>query len=137
MKRMSVRLPSLEQIRELGGRFELVLPLAQTTALQRACLHPSRGLTNSCRQVVLLRQAYDDALKDVAPISPGEAPFAEFIDVVLNMTANTCSFDVSEPSAFTVPCGLVGGLLVGLMLVVRLFEEATCSSLSRQSKKRR
>ena len=128
--------------------YYLLLKRPPFSGRSRVCLHPSRGLTNSCRQVVLLRQAYDDSLKDVdvpampmlpftAPVSPGEAPFAEFIDVVLNMQANTCSFDVSKPSAFTVPCGLVGGLLVGLMLVVRLFEEATCSSLSRQSKKRR
>jgi hypothetical protein len=60
-----------------------------------------------------------------APISPGEAPFAEFIDIVLNTEGNTCSFDVSEPPAFTVPRGLAGGLPAGPMPVVRHFEKAT------------
>jgi amidase len=58
-----------------------------------------------------------------APISPEEAPFAEFIDIVLNTKATTFSLDVSEPPAFTVSCGLVGGLPVGQMLVIRDFEE--------------
>src|SRR3982074_2499262 len=38
-----------------------------------------------------------------------------------NMQANTCWFDVSGHPAFTVPCGHVNGLPVGLMLVGRHF----------------
>jgi amidase len=92
---------------------------------------------------VLLRQAYDDALKDVdvlvmptipftaTPIPPVDAPLGEFIDTALNMQANTCPFDVSGHPAFTVPCGMVDGLPVGLMLVGRHFEEATLIQLAR------
>lgn len=41
------------------------------------------------------------------------------------MQHNTCPFDVSGHPAFTVPCGLVNGLPVGMMLVGRHFDEAT------------
>ena len=59
---------------------------------------------------VLLRRAYDEALRkfDVlamptipftaTPIPPPDAPLNTVIDVALNMQANTCSFDVSGPS---------------------------------------
>jgi len=53
------------------------------------------------------------------------------IDTALNMQANTCSFDVSGHPAFTVPCGRVNGLPVGLMLVGRHFEETTLIRLAR------
>jgi Asp-tRNA(Asn)/Glu-tRNA(Gln) amidotransferase A subunit family amidase len=48
--------------------------------------------------------------------------------------ANTCSFDVSGDPAFTVPCGRVNGLPVGLMLVWRRFEEVTPIGLTRTIK---
>jgi amidase len=51
--------------------------------------------------------------------------------VALNMQANTCPFDVSGHPAFTVPCGRVNGLPVGLMLVGRHFEETTLIRLAR------
>jgi amidase len=41
------------------------------------------------------------------------------------MQHNTCPFDVSGNPAFTVPCGMVRGLPVGMMLVGRHFDEAT------------
>jgi hypothetical protein len=124
---MSVRLASLEQKRELGGRFELVPPPAQSTALQRAfkgslasfarleeLVPPGRAAAAGLRRCFEgRRRAGIPTLSFTAPISPGEAPLVEFIEVVLNM------------EAFTAQCGLVGGVPVGLMLVVRHFEEAT------------
>jgi amidase len=65
------------------------------------------------------------------PIPPADAPLGIAIDTALNMQANTCSFDVSGHPAFTVPCGRVNGLPVGLMLVGRHFEEATLLRLAR------
>jgi amidase len=47
------------------------------------------------------------------------------VDCALNMQQNTCPFDVSGHPAFTVPCGKVNGLPIGMMLVGRHFEEAT------------
>jgi amidase len=91
---------------------------------------------------VQLRRAYDEALEkfDVlamptipftaTPIPSADAPLNTIIDVALNMQANTCSFDVSGHPAFTVPCGRVNGLPVGVMLVGRHFEEPTLIRLA-------
>jgi amidase len=91
---------------------------------------------------VLLRRAYDEALEkyDVlamptipftaTPIPPHDAPLNAVIDIALNMQANTCSFDVSGHPAFTVPCGRVNDLPVGMMLVGRRFEETTLIRLA-------
>ena len=49
----------------------------------------------------------------------------EYIDLALNMQHNTCPIDVSNHPAFTIPCGMVGGLPVGLMLVAKHFDEAS------------
>jgi amidase len=86
---------------------------------------------------VLLRQGYDAALKKYDVLAMPTLPFPatkipaanasreEYVDLALNMQQNTCPFDVSGHPAFTVPCGKVGGLPVGLMLVGRHFDEAT------------
>src|ERR1700721_1630970 len=93
-------------------------------------------------KLVLLRRGYDAALEKfdalvmptipftATPIPPPDAPLGCAIDTALNMQANTCSFDVSGHPAFTVPCGRVNGLPVGLMLVGRHFEETTLMRLA-------
>ena len=85
---------------------------------------------------VLLRAAYDQALGDVDMLAMPTIPFTAtripdadcpretYVDVALNMQANTCPFDVSGNPAFTIPCGRKDGLPVGLMLVGRHFEES-------------
>ncbi len=86
---------------------------------------------------VLLRDAYAEALNEVdilamptipftaTEIPPADCPLEQYVDLALNMQANTCPFDVSGNPAFTLPCAQKGGLPVGLMLVGRHFEEAT------------
>jgi amidase len=86
---------------------------------------------------LLLRNAYDAVLErfDVlamptipfpaTPIPSADAPREVYVDSALNMQQNTCPFDVSGHPAFTVPCGTVEGLPVGLMLVGKHFDEAT------------
>ncbi len=86
---------------------------------------------------VLARQAYDDALSryDVlamptlpfpaTKIPPADCAREEYVDLALNMQQNTCPFDVSGHPAFTLPCGKVGGLPIGLMMVGKHFDEAT------------
>ena len=86
---------------------------------------------------VLLRQAYDEPLKRYDAIAMPTLPFPatrlprpdcareDYVDLALNMQQNTCPFDVSGHPALTVPCGMVGGLPVGLMLVGKHFDEAT------------
>ena len=49
------------------------------------------------------------------------------------MQQNTCPFDVSGHPAFTVPCGKVNGLPIGMMLVGRHFEEATLIRAAKRS----
>ncbi|MFT3671899.1 amidase [Aestuariivirga sp.] len=82
-----------------------------------------------------LRAAYDEALSrfDVlampttpfpATLLPLEnAGFAERVSRGLDMEGNTAPFDASGHPAISVPCGLVGGLPVGLMLVARHHDE--------------
>lgn len=84
-----------------------------------------------------LRAAYDDALEhfDVLamPTIPFRAPplpeancgLEEWITVALNMEGNTAPFDVSGHPAISVPCGMDGGLPVGLMFVAKRFDEAS------------
>jgi amidase len=86
---------------------------------------------------VLLRNAYDAVLKDydlmVMPTIPFPAtriPAADasrevYVDAALNMQQNTCPFDVSGHPAFTIPCGKVDGLPVGMMLAGKHFDETT------------
>ena len=89
---------------------------------------------------VLLRKAYDDVLAaydaiamptipfPATKIPPADCPREVYVDTALNMQQNTCPFDVSGHPALTVPCGKVGGLPVGMMLVGRHFDEATLLS---------
>jgi amidase len=41
------------------------------------------------------------------------------------MIGNTCPFDITHHPAMTLPCGLIEGLSVGLMLVGKHFDEPT------------
>lgn len=91
---------------------------------------------------VPLRQRYDEALAGVdvlvmptspfpaTEIPPLDVPRERFVDLALNMQANTCPFDVSGHPAFTIPCGKLDGLPVGLMLVGRHYEETTLIRLA-------
>jgi amidase len=132
--------------RGMGTRINDVSPTVKLVLMLGEYMHRNyHGRYHSKAQNlrVLLRQAYDEALQKfdalVMPtipftatlIPPPDAPLNTVIDVALNMQANTCSFDVSGHPAFTVPCGRVNGLPVGLMLVGRHFEEATLIRLAR------
>jgi amidase len=132
--------------RGMGTRINDVSPTVKLVLMLGEYMHRNyHGRYHSKAQNlrVLLRQAYDEALQKfdalVMPtipftatlIPPPDAPLNTVIDVALNMQANTCSFDVSGHPAFTVPCGRVNGLPVGLMLVGRHFEEATLIKLAR------
>src|SRR6267154_2015544 len=49
----------------------------------------------------------------------------DYVDAALNMQQNTCPFDVTGHPALTIPCGMVDGLPIGMMLVGKHFDEAT------------
>ncbi len=82
-----------------------------------------------------LRAAYDDALASHDVLAMPTTPFpatllpspdvslAERVTRGLDMEGNTAPFDASGHPAISVPCGLVEGLPVGLMLISRHFDE--------------
>jgi len=87
-----------------------------------------RGQLRAAYDAVL--EAYDLIAMPTIPfpatrIPPADAPREVYVDAALNMQQNTCPFDVSGHPAFTIPCGTVEGLPIGLMLIGRHFDEAT------------
>lgn len=84
-----------------------------------------------------LAAAYDRALSDfdllVMPTLPlkatkipaPDASREEYVARALEMIPNTCPFDVTGHPAMNLPCELVQGLPVGMMLVGRKWEETT------------
>jgi amidase len=84
-----------------------------------------------------LTAAYDQALETydlllmpttpmkATPLPPPNASREEYVARALEMIANTAPFDISHHPAMSLPCGMVDGLPVGLMLVGRHFAEST------------
>ena len=89
---------------------------------------------NLSRQLTL---AYDTALADydlllmptlpltATPLPAAGAPLEEVIQRAFEMLPNTCPFDVTGHPAMSVPCGMVEGLPVGMMLIGKHWDEAT------------
>jgi amidase len=85
----------------------------------------------------VLRQAYDDVLAHydlllmpTTPMKSQPLPAAhcsreEYLARALEMINNTCPLDASGHPAMSVPCGVIDGLPVGMMLIGRKFDEAT------------
>lgn len=83
------------------------------------------------------RAAYDHALAQwdllvmptlpiVAPPLPApDASLTEYIARAFEMLGNTAAQDITGHPAMSVPCGVVDGLPVGLMLVGRYYAEST------------
>jgi amidase len=84
-----------------------------------------------------LTAAYDAVFKDydllllpttpmkAPPLPPANASREEYVARALEMISNTAPFDITHHPAMSLPCGMVDGLPVGLMLVGRHFEEST------------
>jgi amidase len=81
--------------------------------------------------------AYDNALAQydlllmptlpmkATPLPKPGASREAYVQRAFEMIGNTCPFDLTHHPALTLPCGLVDGLPIGLMLVGRHFDEAT------------
>ena len=84
-----------------------------------------------------LRRSYDEALARcdllLMPTVPGvatplpkpDASVEIVLDRAFGMIANTAQFNCTHHPAMSLPCGLVDGLPVGMMLVAKPFAEET------------
>jgi amidase len=84
-----------------------------------------------------LRRAYDEVLARydlllmptlpivATPLPEANAPVAEILQRGFEMLANTAQFDCTHHPAMSLPCGLLDGLPVGMMLVAKAFDEET------------
>src|SRR5438067_1788541 len=84
-----------------------------------------------------LRQAYDEVLARydlllmptlpmvATPLPEANAPVAQILQRAFEMLANTAQFDCTHHPAMSLPCGMVDGLPVGMMLVAKAFDEET------------
>lgn len=84
-----------------------------------------------------LTAAYDKALDQydllhmptmpmkATPLPKPDAGREEYFQRALEMIGNTCPFDITHHPAMTVPCGLSGGLPIGMMLIGKHSDEAT------------
>ena len=73
---------------------------------------------------------YDLLLMPTVPLTatklPAEdAPISEILARAFELLPNTAPFDCTHHPAMSVPCGMVDGLLVGMMLVGKMYDEAT------------
>ncbi len=85
----------------------------------------------------VLTREYDNALQKydllltptqpmkATPLPPANAPIALWVQRALEMVNNTCPFDVTGHPAMSIPCGLSGGLPVGLQLIGKHWAEST------------
>ncbi len=85
----------------------------------------------------VLRKGYDAALSrydlllmptlpiTAQPLPDADAPLGDYIGRAFEMIANTAPLDITGHPAMSVPCGLVDGLPVGMMLIGRHYGEST------------
>lgn len=84
-----------------------------------------------------LRRTYDEALSRydlllmptlpvvATPLPEPDAPIGEILQRAFEVLGNTQQFDCTHHPAMSLPCGLIDGLPVGMMLVGRMFDEPT------------
>ena len=118
---------------ELSETLKLTMVLGEYF-IQNYCGHYYGKAQNLTRQ---LKQAYDTVLGDfdlllmptlpltATPLPGPDAPLEEVIQRAFEMLPNTCPMDITGHPAMSIPCGLVDGLPVGMMLVAKDYDEGT------------
>ncbi|MEM7543225.1 MAG: amidase [Pseudomonadota bacterium] len=122
-----------EQTHKFGPQTKLVLLTGEYMTQAYGGLYYAKAQNLRPR----LTRAYDEAFENcdlllmpTLPITATEIPPAnagpsEIVARALEMVPNTPAFDMTGHPAISIPCGDVGGLPVGMMLVGRHFEEGT------------
>ncbi len=99
--------------------------------------HRGRYYGKAQNLVRQLQRAYNGALArhdlllmptlpmTATPLPAADAPVAEIIQRAFEMLPNTAPFDCSHHPAMSLPCGMVDGLPVGMMLVGKFHDEST------------
>ena len=115
------------------GRFQKTMPLGHYM-VTRYRGHYYAKAQNLVRR---LRRAYDEVLSRydlllmptlpmvATPLPEANAPVADILQRGFEMLANTAQFDCTHHPAMSLPCGMVDGLPVGMMLVAKAFDEET------------
>jgi amidase len=118
---------------EMSETTKLFLMLGTYINKVHGCRYYGKAMNISRR----LTAAYDKALKEfdlllmpttpmkATPLPDPNASREEQIQRALEMIANTAPFDVTHHPAMSIPCGMVDGLPVGLMLIGKHLDEAT------------
>ncbi len=100
-------------------------------------MHGPRYYGKAVNIVRRLTASYDRALAEcdlllmpttpmrATPLPGPEASREEYVRRALEMIINTAPFDLTHHPAMSLPCGMIDGLPVGVMLVGRHFAEAT------------
>ena len=121
------------QTGELSDTLKLVMMLGQYFSKH----HHGRFYAKAQNISRLLRTVYNDALSRrdllLMPTSPTkaglipelDAPRQHRMQVAAGSLANTSAFNVTGHPAMSVPCGIIDGLPVGMMLIARHHDEAT------------
>src|SRR6202049_340659 len=118
---------------------ELSDPLKNTMLLGQYMVTRYRGHYYAKAQNLVrrLRRAYDAVLSRydlllmptlpmvATPLPEPNAPVTHILQRAFEMLANTAQFDCTHHPAMSLPCGMVDGLPVGMMLVAKAFDEET------------
>jgi amidase len=130
------------QWRERAARFSETVKLVAMAGRYVAEHEFGRHYAMARNLAYELSAAYDEALASydvlVMPTLPirattlpaPDAPREEYLARSLEMIPNTAPFDVTGHPATSVPAGLVDGLPVGMMIIGRQFDDATCLRVS-------
>lgn len=128
--------------RSVADRWSETLKLVALTGRYSIRNYQARHYAMARNLVGEVRRQYDQALEEfdvlvmptlpitATPLVQPEDSRETYVDRALEMVVNTAPFDVSGHPAITVPAGLVDGLPVGMMIVAKHFDDATCLAVA-------